>query len=56
MLKFKLGAQPIIWSNDDFDDLVVFDMVGELAADAAIGADRIHLLVRRDQRGVLRRR
>jgi len=55
-----LHAQAIVirWSVApvDADDGVVLDVVGQLAADAAVRADRINLLVGHNLVGLLRRR
>ena len=39
----------------DVEDLVVLDVVGQLAADAAVGAHRVHLLVGHGERRLARR-
>ena len=55
-----LHAQPLVVGETvaalDADDRVVLDVVGELAADAAIRAHRRHLALDRHEIGVLRRR
>ena len=39
----------------DMDDAIVLDVIGQLAADAAIWTDRGHGLIRHDEIGIVRR-
>ncbi len=55
-----LHAQPLVIGRAvaalDADDRFVLDVIGDLAADAAVRADRRHGPVRNDEIGVVRRR